>query len=284
MSNIMPKEDVLKQSHKALQSLLKTKADALPKDFNETRFLQNCMTVLQDTYNIEKCQPMSIARTMLKGAFLGLDFFNRECYAIPYNDYKKNITTLQFQPDYKGEKKLAKKYSIKKIDDIYAKVVREGDEFEEFIEKGKRYVNFRPKPFNNSEIIGAFAVVVYTDESMDYETMSKEDIEKVKVNFSKTDKKGEYSKAWTATPGEMYKKTVLRRLCKHIELDFDSIEQKKTFDEASDFEFKNDTTNNKQIEKSPFDNAVDVEYKDAKDEATATIDNGEEVGENSGTN
>ena len=34
----------------------------------------------------------------------------------------------------------------------------------------------------------------------------------------------------------MYKKTVLRRLCKMIDLDFDNIEQQKAFDDGSDFD------------------------------------------------
>lgn len=87
------KELVLKETHGRLNQLLATKMDAMPKDFNQTRFLQNCMTVLQDTKGIENCHPVSIARTLLKGAFLGLDFFQKECYAIPYGG------ELQFQTD-----------------------------------------------------------------------------------------------------------------------------------------------------------------------------------------
>ena len=60
----------------------------------------------------------------------------------------------------RGEIKLCKRYSSNPIQDIYAKVVREGDKFEEVIENGKQYVNFRPKTFSNGEIIGAFAVVL----------------------------------------------------------------------------------------------------------------------------
>ncbi|AUM97990.1 hypothetical protein CF060_10365 [Clostridium botulinum] len=55
----------------------------LVQGFNEARFLQNCITVLKDTKNIEKCNEVSKARTMLKEAFLGLELFNKECYAIP---------------------------------------------------------------------------------------------------------------------------------------------------------------------------------------------------------
>lgn len=222
---------VLSESHTMLNKLLETKQEALPKDFNKARFLQNCMTVLQDTKGIEQCQPITVARTMLKGAFLGLDFFNKECYAIPYND------TLQFQTDYKGEIKLAKKYSFNPIKDIYAKVVRQGDEFQESIKDGQQTIDFKPISFNNGEIIGAFAVCLFQDGGMIYETMPKQEIEGIRNNFSKA----KNSPAWTKTPGEMYKKTVLRRLCKLIELDFDSIESKKTYNETSDFEFQDES-------------------------------------------
>lgn len=223
---------VLKETHSTLSKLVESKMEAMPQDFNQTRFLQNCMTVLQDTKDIEKCQPISVARTLLKGAFLGLDFFQKECYAIPYNG------SLQFQTDYKGETKMAKKYSIRPIKDIYAKVVRDGDLFEEEIQSGQQIVNFKPLPFNNGEILGAFAVVLYQDGGMEYETMSTEQIEGIRNNFSKM-KNG---LMWTKTPEEAYKKTVLRRLTKKIEKDFSTIEQAKTYEESSDCEFKTEGT------------------------------------------
>ncbi|MDZ4957359.1 recombinase, partial [Clostridium perfringens] len=123
-----------------------------------------------------------------------------------------------------------------------AKLVREGDQFEEGIDHGQQYINFRPQPFNNGEILGAFAVVYYKDGSMAYESMSKEDIEYIRDNFSKKSKKtGEFSDAWVKSFGEMAKKTVLRRLCKHIELDFDSLEQQKTWEETSEMDFVDNT-------------------------------------------
>lgn len=244
---------VLQKSYTQLETLLKAKAAALPKDFNQTRFLQNCMTVLQETKDIDKMHPVSIARTMLKGAFLGLDFFNRECYAIPYG------AQLQFQTDYKGEIKLAKKYSIRPIKDVYAKLVREGDKFEERVVDGRQSVNFEPVPFSDGEIIGAFAVVYYEDNTMIYDTMSKAEIEAIRDNFSKA----KNSPAWAKTPGEMYKKTVLRRLMKLVEKDFGSAEQRKAYDESADVEFDQEKT----VEVSPFDGiVVDAEFEEKQEE------------------
>jgi len=234
------KDLVLRQSHDQLNKFLQEKVAALPKDFNQTRFLQNCMTVLQDTKDIEKMNPVSVARTMLKGAFLGLDFFNGECYAIPYGN------NLNFQTDYKGEVKLAKKYSINPILDIYAKLVREGDFYELSVVDGRQSVTFKPEPFNDGKVKGAFAVVLYADGSMDIEEMSTAEIEKIRKDFSKA----QNSPAWTKTPGEMYKKTVLRRLTKGISLNFDSPEQDKAYKDGADVDFDKDKP--KEVENSPF--------------------------------
>ena len=64
-----------------------------------------------------------------------------------------------------------------------------------------------------------------------YDTMSVAEIEQIRNNFSKA----KNSKAWSATPGEMYKKTVLRRLCKLIDLDFNS-QQRLAYEDAGDFD------------------------------------------------
>lgn len=233
--------------HQSLETGLTKQADALPKNFNKTRFIQNCMTVLQDsTLDYSKCDPSTVGRTLLKGAFLGLDFFNKECYAIPYGN------KCNFQTDYKGEIKLAKMYSTNPILDIYAKVVKKGDYYEEVIVNGKQSIDFKPIPFNDEEIIGAFAVVLFKDGSMLYDTMSKAEIEKTKTAFSKAPN----SKAWKETPGEMYKKTVLRRLCKLIDLNFDTL-QAQLFEETSDFDVTKELEHEKPLD--PFANAVEVE-------------------------
>ncbi|MDD5220750.1 MAG: recombinase RecT [Candidatus Bipolaricaulis sp.] len=208
-----------------ISEMLTAKAAALPKNFNQTRFVQNCITVLKSIDGIQTLEPSSIAQTMLKGAFLGLDFFNKECYAIPYGK------ELKFQTDYKGEIKLARLYAIRPVKDIYAKIVREGDEFEIIIDAGLPSVYFKPKPFNQSEIIGVFAVCVYKDGILNYDTMTKSDVESIRNNYSKAAN----SKAWKISWEEMAKKCVIRRLCKMIGLNFDNAEQDEAFQDGSDF-------------------------------------------------
>lgn len=160
--------------------------EALPAGFNQQRFILNCITVIQDMMKddkkkaqLEKINPETIPVCLAKAAYLGLDFFNGECYAIPYGG------NLSFQTDYKGEIKLCKRYSKNKIKDIFAKVVRQGDFFMEEVDGGKQNVQYRPKPFSNEQMIGAFAIVVFEDGSMMYDTMSSEDIENVRNTYSK---------------------------------------------------------------------------------------------------
>lgn len=251
---------VLKQTNNMLTTMLDKEAAALPKGFNSLRFKQNALAVLNDLdVSRMKGQEFNLAKCIMKGAYLGLDFFNKECYVITYGGQP------QFMTDYKGEEKLCKKYSINPIKDIYAKLVREGDFFEESIIAGKQSINFKPLTFNTNPIIGAFAVVYYKDGSMAYETMSKAEIEYIRDNFSKQ-KNGA---AWSKSFGEMAKKTVLRRLCKHIELDFDSMKQSKVWEETSDMEFKNDPVEN---EKSEIEKELEAEgvIEEVKEEVIET--------------
>ena len=244
----------------ALDSELVAHAKALPAGFKKERFILNAVTVVSDNAK-DFCQinRNSIVLCLAKGAYLGLDFLNGECYAIPYSG------VANFQTDYKGEIKLAKKYSRKKITDIYAKNVRKGDDFEEVIRDGHQSINFKPVPFSDEEIIGTFAVVLYEDGSMIYDTMSIKEIEHTRTVYSKA----KNSQAWRESAGEMYKKTVLRRLLKLVDLEFDTKEQIEAFQDGSGMEFESqkpqrvpqDVINDGVIDVFA-DNVIDVEPGD----------------------
>lgn len=200
--------------------------DALPKDFNKTRFAQNCIAVLNDNAEaLSKFSQQEIIAGLIKGASLGLEFINKECYLIPYG------SKLNYQTSYTGEMKLAKKYSSRPIKEIYAKLIREGDVFEEMIINGEQTFNFKPLPLNDGAIIGAFAAVIYRDGGMNFEVMGLKELENTRKHS-----KASNSPAWKDFTGEMYRKTVIRRLCKYIDLEFENPTQRTTFDEEVDVE------------------------------------------------
>ena len=67
--------------------------------------------------------------------------------------------------------------------------------------------------------------------------MTKKEIEHIRDKYSKSSR----GKAWEEF-GEMAKKPVLRRLCKHIQLNFDTIEQQNAWNTTSDVDFENKPT------------------------------------------
>lgn len=202
----------------ALTAKLDSVSEALPKDFNKARFVQNALALINDNPALQKYSQAQLMGGLLKGAYLGLDFYSKECYLIPYGNQ------LNYQTDYRGAKKLAKKYSIRPIKDIYAKLIREGDEFEELIINGEPTFNFKPKFLNDGKILGAFAVVLYKDGGLAYDVMPLSDLENTRKHS-----KASNSPAWKDFTGEMYKKTVLHRLCKQIEIDFENPTQRDAF-------------------------------------------------------
>ena len=188
--------------------------DALPPDFNRARFIQNTVALVQENEQLSRMQQAKLVPALLKGAYLGLDFFNKECYAIPYGQ------TVQFMPSYTGMVKLAKKFSKRPLLDVYAHVVRDGDEFESGVEDGHEFVRFKPKPFNEGAIVGAFAVAQFYDGGIKVETMSKSQLDAVKRMS-----KAQSGTAWKFFPDQMYLKSCIRRLCKGIDLDMENVEQ-----------------------------------------------------------
>lgn len=189
-------------------------SDALPKDFNKARFVQNAVALMNENKDLAKYPQAKIVPGLLKGAYLGLDFFNKECYLIPYGQ------DLQFQVDYKGSIKLAKKYAVRPVDEIYARIVREGDEFSEEVRDNEPIINFKPKPFNNGKIIGAFAVCQYKDGGSKVEVMSID-----QLDAAKRMSKAQTGTAWKYFAEEMYKKTAIRRLCKGIPIELENSTQ-----------------------------------------------------------
>lgn len=203
-----------------------TVVEALPPDFNRARFVQNTIALVHDSEQLANIPQQKLIPALMKGAYLGLDFFNKECYAVPYGQ------TVQFMPSYTGMVKLAKRFSRRPIKDVYAHIVRDGDEFESGMEDGHEYVRYKPKPFNDGPIVGAFAVAQYEDGGIKVEVMSKQQLDAVKRMS-----KAQSGTAWKFFADEMYRKSVIRRLCKGIDLDMDA-EQARIFrdEEAQEVE------------------------------------------------
>lgn len=245
---VVKEKNFLSDVSAELAKRMETELSAIGSNFNTQRFIMNSVEAVRQCKLIDKpVSPMQVVNGLMKGAYLHLDFFQGECYLIYYRD-----RGLTFQTDYKGEVKLAKLHSIKPVFEIYAEVVREGDEYEKVTIQSQRYINHKPKRFNNGNIEGAYAVVKYVDGSSDMVEVSVEDIEKIRNTYSKAPNSG----AWVNRYVEMCKKTVLRLLCKNIQLDF-TTEQFEAYQEGGDCEFEKPKIIEKAV--NPFDTPEVVE-------------------------
>ena len=238
----------------ALKQDLEQNALALPDGFNQDRFVANAVALLNGNDTLQKFvkdNPQNglaqIKSGMMRGAFLGLDFLNREAYLIPYG------SKLDYQTSYVGEIKLRKKYSVRPIRDIYADVVREGDDFTYEVVDGEPTLHHKPLPFNDNKVVGAYAVCIFEDGGKLIDTMSIADLEN-----TRSASKAKNSPAWSKFTNEMYKKTVLRRLCKTIDIDL-TTEQRTTLDEEMAIETDPIERKNADVEAE----ANSVEFIDA---------------------
>lgn len=235
---------------------------SLPKDFNRDRFMQNAISVVRENENLLKYNRSELLSCMTKASFLGLDFMNHEAWLVPYGNH------VQFQMGYKGACKFVKKYSIRPMKDLYAKAVRKGDDFKYGVNPdGRPYLEWNPMPFNASEIIGVFAIGYFEDGGMLYEVMTKEEVEKIR-RISKCGGSGPWKDHWE----QMALKTVLKRLAKNIETDFDSVEQREAWDSDNDIEFsKNEPT--EVVDPFNEETVIDVEAVDVTPSDIPDVDN-----------
>lgn len=226
----------------ALTQSLEEQREALPANFNIPRFVQNSIALLNGNEVLaafaKQHGTAQIKAGLMRGAYLGLDALNQEMYLVPYG------STLNFMASYKGMVKMAQKYATRPIKSIYAKCVREGDRFEETIVNGEPSINFTAKPFNKADIIGVFAVCQYQDGGIQYEVMSRDDVEQCRKAS-----KAKNSPAWSQYFGEMAKKTVLRRLAKSLPIDMDA-KAVEMFDSGTEIETDVKELTDREIEEN----------------------------------
>lgn len=265
MANAVATKENNSQFSVVLAEKLDGISEALPKEFNKARFVQNALSLLNDKPDLAKYGQAQILAGLTRGALLGLDFFNKEAYLVAYG------SQLNYQTSYIGAQKLVKKYSIKPVRNIYAEIVREGDLFESGIEKNQRYVTFKPNPFSTKPVIGAFAVCEFENGDLLVETMNMEELEATR----KKSKMGNAG-AWKEFTGEMQKKTVIRRLCKKIEIDFENPEQQRIFEADTDIETEPSKIRDAQVEQSAnsvdFEDVSDAEFKPVPPEVIDQIE------------
>ena len=211
----MQNQNLVKPEQKAQivwKSLLQIKNDIakiLPKYVSPDRLIRMAYTTFRKNPKLWNCDPKSFIGAILQATQLGLEIDDLlgHAYLVPYKD------KIQLVIGYRGLIDLARRSG--EIKHIQAYIVYENEPFE--IEYGTQpKIKHKPlPPEKRGKMIGAYAIAILKDNSVIFEFMWKEDIEKVKEQSKYKDSP---DSPWIRFEEEMIKKTVIRRLAKILPL------------------------------------------------------------------
>ena len=194
---------------------------ALPKHMTPERMARIVTTEIRKNQGLVKCDRNSFLGAVIQCAQLGLEPGNSlgHAYILPYGKQAQLIV------GYRGMIDLARRSG--QIVSISARTVREGDEFA--YEYGlHENLTHKPSEEESDQISYVYAVAKLRDGGVQFEVMSKAQIEKVREQ-SKAKDSGPWKTHWE----EMAKKTVIRRLFKYLPVSVE-IQRAVTLDEAAD--------------------------------------------------
>lgn len=250
-----------------LSGMIKKSISIFPEGVNAELLKINALVHIErnpSLLEIAKIEPVRIAQIVYNFIALGLDMLNRECYIVPFiknrgrADQQIELTILK---DYRGEIKLARKYSVDPIREIFARVVYENDEYH-FNELGHFVHTFDPFDVDRGAKKGAYCTVVYKSGVQQTEFVNVEEINKIK-SVSKS--AGYPNSPWNRWEDEMWRKTAIRKAMKNISLDFGSSEAARAYgDTDTDVDFSSTPSTLPQIkaQNDAFENVVESEAKE----------------------
>lgn len=199
------------QLEKAKDKLLQV----APKYLKVDRITRLLLAACSKTPKILECTPESVLQFAMKCAETGLEPIGAGgAWPIPFENKRAGTVELTFMPDYRGLVNCGKRADC--IKDAYAEAVYEGDEFDYELGMDQRLFH-KPARGVRGELQAAYVVLVFPDGTKRFVVMHKEEIEGIRDNHSKSYQNWlKYKKPtpWVTDPGEMWKKTVVRRAMK----------------------------------------------------------------------
>jgi recombination protein RecT len=214
--------------HKTIAHLLtdpKIKAQmqlALPKHMTADRLARIALTEIRKTPKLAQCDQASFLGAIMQCAALGLEPGGTlgHCYMIPFENRRADRTEVQFIIGYRGMIDLARRSG--QIISLTARAVREHDEFSYRYGLDETVVHI-PANGERGEITHFYAVAKLRDGGVQFEVMSRADVEKVRDGSQGYKTAMRYAKPgqapntpWVEHFEPMGLKTVTRRLFKWL--------------------------------------------------------------------
>ena len=182
----------------------------------ETSF---ALQIFASNPQLQQCSRDSVMSAILNVANVGLSLnpAKKEAYLLPRWDRRTKSTVCCLEPSYVGLVKLLT--DTGSVTSVSAKLVRDGDEFE-YQEGTSPRIIHKVKPFNEkAKILGAYAIAQLHNGAVQIEMMGLDQLHEIR-GMSESYKSFSDGKikscVWVDHEGEMYRKTVIRRLVKYL--------------------------------------------------------------------
>lgn len=187
----------------------------LPRHLDADKMIYVALETVRADSFLRQCEPLSIVQAVLEASQLGLMLGNKlgHAYLVPRRDKKaNNILKCQLLIGYRGFIALA--HRTGNVSSIYPAIVHGGDQFSLKLGTGRQLLHVPAlDPAKRGDWIGAYAVVEFRDGRIDFEWMTRQEIEKVKQC---SESAGEAWSPWRRFEDEMIKKSPIRRMAKRL--------------------------------------------------------------------
>ncbi len=179
----------------------------LPEGISPDRFIHGLATCCQKNPALMACDPASVLLAAYEAAELGITLSPtlQLGYLIPYGK------TAQFQVSYRGM--VQKAYETGAVRNFFAEVVYTLDKFERQFAPKRNLFHAPAETEDRGEPIGAYALVEFMDGHLEFEYLTKTQIETHKKKSKQPN-----SLMWTDFWEEAWRKTAIRVLAKRLPL------------------------------------------------------------------
>jgi phage RecT family recombinase len=208
MSNLSPQAKASNLNAELAGMTQKFQA-ALPKSIDAERFVRTIVTAVQLEPKLLDADRTSLYMACMRAAGDGLLLDGREAGLSVYSKRDTGIQTVAYLPMVGGILKKIRQSG--EISSIRAHCVYQGDEFEYELGDDERIVHRPSLTAQGGQILAVYAIAKFKDGDIQREVMSWAQIQKIASKAT-----GIGKACWSSEPGEMAKKTVIRRLSKRL--------------------------------------------------------------------
>lgn len=195
-------------------------AKALAGRVDPDAFVRVAYSTITKTPKLMEATPASLLMSLLECASLGLtpNSVMGEAYIVPFNNRVKVEgggerweVQAQFIPGFRGLAKLARNSG--QVSNVIARLVRDGDRFEVLQGTDERITHVPLLGSTEKPMVRVYAVAFFRDGPPMFDVMERWEVDRIRAR-SKSKNNG----PWVTDYDEMAKKTVFRRLSKHLPL------------------------------------------------------------------